>query len=112
MFATCPHCPKSWTYDEMVKDYLIHNVKDAGCVEWNGEGSFMTRLKAKTVEYQKRKEQDSIHSYVIEAAYNLHKHTMSCFKRTWDTPKTGTTNRQRKQEKKGYWNVNVDTDFQ
>ena len=112
MFAKCPHCPKSWTYDEMVKDYLIHNVKDAGCVTWSGEGGFMTRLKAKTVEYQLRKEQDTIHSYIIEAAYNLHKHTMSCFKKTWDIPKTGTTNRQKKKEKKGCWNVNVDTDSQ
>ena len=99
-FATCPHCPKSWRYDELVRDYLLHNVKDDGCIACDGEGSFMTRMKAKTVEYQIRKEQVTIPSYVIEAAYNLHNHTWSCFQRTWDTAKTGMTARQRKNMKK------------
>ena len=82
MFATCPHCPKSWKYEELVKDYIFYNVKDKGFVVCEGEGDLMLRMKAKTLEYQKTKEQQNIPSYIIEAGYNLHLHTNSCFKTT------------------------------
>ena len=94
MFATCPHCPKSWNYDELVKDYILYNVKDAGYVACEGEGDLMLRMKAKTIEYQKLKSQHTIPAYVIEAGYNQHKHTNSCFKTSMGAAKTRAEKKQ------------------
>jgi hypothetical protein len=100
MFASCPHCSKSWTYEELVKDYLMYNVKDGGLLASRGEGDYMERMRAKAMEYQKLPGQHRIQSYVIEAGYNLHKHTTSCFKRGQQTNIRGMTARQRRAGKK------------
>ena len=99
-FATCRHCPKSWKYDELVSDYVLYNVKDPGYVTCGGEGDVMLRMKAKTLEYQKQKDQKQIPSYVIEAGYNLHNHTSSCFKKTLGANKGAVTMEERTRVKK------------
>ena len=91
---------KSWDYEEFVKDYLLHNVKDAGYIACEGEGNFIARMKAKTVDYQKQAAQNSIHSYVIEAGYNLHRHTVSCFKKGKEANYSAMTNREKKNARK------------
>jgi hypothetical protein len=99
-FAYCPDCTKTWTNEEMVRSYLQYGVKDTGFVATEGEGDFMRRMKMKALEYQLASGDTPMPTYVVEAGYNLHCHTCSCFKRTLKRSATkGLTRKEIRQLK-------------
>ena len=77
--AYCQDCDKTWTDQELLDTYLtgemnIHNF--AGMPD-----SDIRRLKSMAIEYQKTENKDAaIKKCIIDAAYNHHMHTQSCFK--------------------------------
>lgn len=96
MFAYCPQCTKSWTNEEFVKSYLVNAIKVPGLTAF--PDTRVRRLKAMAVKYQMDLARN-IDPIIIDAAYNLHIHTKSCFKCLavpGKIPKTGINSKKRK----------------
>jgi hypothetical protein len=77
-FCRCPHCPKTWTNQELLNSYLYNHIEIGGFSGLPDEE--VRRLKAMAIQYQKNKDESNIPSFIIDAAYNNHCHTASCFK--------------------------------
>ena len=85
LFASCPDCTKTWTYEELVCDYL--NKKEGICQRTNSNGAHggnqipKARMFAKVIEYQKEAGATAPAS-CINAAYQHHVscHVTNCFK--------------------------------
>jgi PIF1-like helicase len=67
----------SWTSTELIESYMLNAVKVPGLTQFP-DGN-VKRLKAFAVEYQKNQTGESLNSCIIDAAYNFHCHTKSCF---------------------------------
>ena len=91
-FATCPHCDKKWTYEQLVNDY----VRNIGCLNDPIPNTLSenekakvdavipkARMQAKIVEFQKQLdcEVEETPSMIINANHQHHlsEHTCSCF---------------------------------
>jgi hypothetical protein len=76
-FASCPHCVKSWTYEQTVEDLLKLKVPNFSTFPERTT----RRLEAKAIEYQKPSSQGNLDPSIVHAAYNAHfsKHVNSCF---------------------------------
>jgi hypothetical protein len=99
MLAYCPHCTVSWTSEQLVESFLKTIVKVPGLTEFP-DGT-AKRLKAMAVEYQK----SGIHgrllnSCIVDASYNFHCHTNSCFGKT--------CSKSDKKKRKREWKQNAD----
>jgi hypothetical protein len=96
MFAYCPECTMSWTNEEFVASYLMNGVKVPGMTAFPDIG--VRRLKAMCIEHQKEIG-GSIDSTIVDAAYNHHIHTNSCFtcqkEKQEFSPKNGTNTKKR-----------------
>ena len=92
-FATCPHCFKNWTYEELVADYTVQGLQIVGPESVCGEINDTvpndkhprtlpsSRLRAKVIACQKIPGKTPIPSHV-NALYNCHvsSHCKGCFK--------------------------------
>ena len=80
-FSCCSHCTKTWTCTDFLSSYLTNMMEVK-----NFDGlpdAEVRRLKSMAIQYQKNPDPSvEIQKYVIDAAYNNHVHTSSCFKRT------------------------------
>ena len=87
-FAYCEHCPKTWTYEQMVEQYtrIVGNIEDKVSVRTvDKELDIATaRMLAKIVEFQKEKDAEITDTICmcINAKYQCHesKHVPGCFK--------------------------------
>ena len=96
VLAYCRHCQTEWSSDELVESYLICGEAVEGLTTFpDGEAR---RLKAMAIEYQKQTtEEPEIKQYIVNAAYNHHSHTKSCFERHASADE-GNGGRKRKEE--------------
>jgi hypothetical protein len=81
VFAYCPHCSATtWSNNEFIKTYFVNYIKVPGLTQFpEGEER---RLKSMALEYQEKGNDElEIMECVINAAYNHHRHTKSCFER-------------------------------
>jgi hypothetical protein len=60
----------------------------------------MLRMKAKMLDYQNQPRMSRSRVNIIEAGYNMHNHTNSCFKRALSSDKPGMTPAEKKFCKK------------
>jgi len=78
MFAYCEHCTYSWTSEEFIGSFLINSGRAPGLTQFPDNGT--RRLKAMTIQYQRQRGlHKPLDPTVIDAAYNYHVHTTSCF---------------------------------
>ena len=84
-FAICPHCLKGWTIEDIIHCYLINAVGVPNLSAWPDDT--IHRLKAMCVQHQRDNPPASVMpSWLVEAAYNVHRHSIkSCFKRKFGT---------------------------
>lgn len=84
-FATCPHCTKAWTYEQLVEGLLKQKVPNFSSYPQRT----IRRLEAKAVEYQKPEYEGHLDPVIINAAYNSHssEHATSCFRSNKKLPK-------------------------
>ena len=84
-FAICPHCLKGWTIEEIINCYLVNAVGVPNLSVWPDDT--IHRLKAMCVQHQRDDPPASVMpSWLVEAAYNVHRHSAkSCFKRKFGT---------------------------
>ena len=87
VFTFCAECSTTWTPTEMVCSYLQHHVSHPkiGC-DYKVN---IRRLKNKTTEFQLHAAKEEIvPMWIVDAAYNHHVHTSSCFKHKFGVDKT------------------------
>ena len=79
-FAVCPECHYHWSKGQFVESYLMHSShRVPGLTSFQDQHT--RRLKSYCVRYQKPQSQAiSNLRTIIDAAYNFHEHTASCFK--------------------------------
>ena len=78
-FATCPDCGHQWNNEQFLNSYMIHGIGVHGLN--NTPDLHVRRLKAHCVEYQKPSSKPGPKlNKILDAAYNHHAHTKSCFK--------------------------------
>ena len=89
-FATCPHCGFAWSNEEFLQSYLINSGHVPSLTALPDHNT--RRLKSYLVQHQ-MPEQSPIANIrpILDAAYNHHCHSKSCFK------KNGGTNKRKKQ---------------
>jgi Helitron helicase-like domain at N-terminus/PIF1-like helicase len=77
----CTHCTKTWNSTDFLSSYLSNTIK---IENFSGlPDSEVRRLKSMAIQYQKNLDPSAeIQKCVVDAAYNHHVHTASCFKRT------------------------------
>jgi PIF1-like helicase len=87
VFAFCNECSTTWTPTEMVCSYLQHHVQ---CPNIQSDyNANIRRLKNKTTEFQLFADNNAvIDKWVVDAAYNHHVHTSSCFKHKFGVDKS------------------------
>lgn len=84
-FASCQHCGKTWTYEELLADFLMKgkNIHEAGVLpsEIDSKEIPLARLKAMIVEYQASRNRNILPEVVVNATYQHHKscHVRGCF---------------------------------
>ena len=77
-FVFCPDCDKKWTNKQLLSSYLTDIIK---VPNFSGMPDNVRRLKSMAIQYQKEERNDKmISSFIVNAAYNNHIHTDSCFK--------------------------------
>jgi hypothetical protein len=77
-YAYCPHCATTWSSNELLESYLINGAKVPSLTAF--PESEVRRLKAMAVEHQKSNDgEEAVPCWIINAAYNHHIHTKSCF---------------------------------
>ena len=76
--AECPACPKTWTSDELIQDYLTKGLKIPNLSSFPDTST--RRLEAIHLQYQKR-DGDAPPTQIGDAAWSNHRpgHTKSCF---------------------------------
>lgn len=99
VFASCPDCTFTWTNQSLLESYLKHTLRHFGLTKYPDS---VKRLKALAIQYQKGNlspEDSVIMPIVIDAAYNHHMHTGSCFackaKKVKEKDKPATRKRKR-----------------
>ena len=80
VLAYCPECYTGWSSDELVESYLIHGQNILGMTSF--PDTDVRRLKSMAIDYQRDAiEDESVLPCVVNAAYNHHSHTRSCFEK-------------------------------
>ena len=92
-FAYCQHCTKSWTNEELVESFLLNIAQIPGLTTYPDK---VRRLKSMAVQYQMPRGPE-VDRIVVDAAYNHHVHTKSCFA-SKPQPKNGNAGNQRKRK--------------
>ena len=89
LFAFCEHCDKTWTYEQLLNQYLRSEVLVCPPVTDSSSGMFdnseqipKARMMAKIIEYQKTKNTQMAPKECISATYQHHLscHVKNCFK--------------------------------
>ena len=83
-FAYCSDCNTTWSQTDLVTSYLQHHINvPAIGPDYSAN---IRRLKNKTTEFQFNAPSDAIPpTWLVDAAYNHHIHTTSCFKHKFDS---------------------------
>ena len=75
-FAYCTQCTKIWSSTSLLSSYLRDNAKIPHFSIFPDDPQ---RLKSIVLAYQMTKDRYHIPQYIVDAAYNFHIHTNSCF---------------------------------
>ena len=85
-FATCPHCDRTWTYEELLSDFLVvgQGVHATANPPIPGEKYPLPldRMRAMVVQYQKDRTGVILPPHIVNALCQHHNsnHVKSCFK--------------------------------
>jgi len=80
VLAYCPDCYTGWSSNELVEAYLINGKKIQGLTSF--PDTEVRRLKSMVIDYQMdNMENESLLPCIVNAAYNHHSHTRSCFEK-------------------------------
>lgn len=103
ILAYCPKClTQTWTSEELVESYLKHGVRVPGLTHY--PESDTNRLRTMAIEYQKKQTTDrpSLASTeaAINAVYNHHIHTSSCYQNATVTARGNKKRPSNKRKRK------------
>jgi AAA domain/Helitron helicase-like domain at N-terminus len=101
LFAKCPNCTHTWTNAELVRSYLEYALKTFNVKSFPDAAK---RLKAILIQYQKGNitgDDLELMPLVVDAAYNHHMHTTSCFACKAEKSNKNAPEKKRKRGEEG-----------